>query len=65
MATSPVTSAPLPPDLATDAGEEALEGTVARAIDRWRKAQEKHATELVVVREVRIAKSQPRPMARG
>ena len=26
MATSPVTSAPLPPDLVTDAGEEALEG---------------------------------------
>ena len=37
--------------------------TVARAIGRWREAQEKHATELVVVREVRIAKGQLRPMA--
>ena len=37
--------------------------TVARAIDRWRKAPKKHANRLVVVREVRIAKSQPRPMA--
>ena len=37
--------------------------TVVRAIDRWRKAQERHANELVVVREVRIAKSQPRPTA--
>ncbi len=46
--------------------EEGLRGddarTVARAIDRWRKAQERHANELVVVREIRIAKSQPRPM---
>ena len=37
--------------------------TVARAIDRWRKAQAKHANELVVAREIRIAKSQPRPTA--
>ena len=47
--------------------EEGLRGddarTVARAIDRWRKAPKKHANRLVVVREVRIAKSQPRPMA--
>ena len=47
--------------------EEGLRGddtrTVARAIERWRKAQEKHANELVLVREVRIAKSQPRPTA--
>lgn len=47
--------------------EEGLRGddarTVARAIDRWRKAQAKHANELVVVREIRIAKSQPRPTA--
>ena len=47
--------------------EEGLRGddarTVARAIDRWRKTQAKHANELVVVREVRIAKSQPRPTA--
>ena len=46
--------------------EEGLRGddacTVARAIDRWREAQERHANELVVVREIRIAKSQPRPM---
>ena len=46
--------------------EEGLRGdgacTVARAIDRWRKAQAKRVNELVVVREVRIAKRQPRPM---
>ena len=46
--------------------EEGLRGddarTVARAINRWRKAQEKYATERVMVREVRIARKQPRPM---
>lgn len=46
--------------------EEGLRGddarTASRAISRWRKAKEKHATAPVVVREVRIAKSQPRPM---
>lgn len=46
--------------------EEGLRGddarTASQAINRWRKAKEKHATAPVVVREVRIAKSQPRPM---
>ena len=46
--------------------EEGLRGddacTATRAIDRWRKAQVQRATEPVEVREIRIAKSQPRPM---
>ena len=46
--------------------EEGLRGddarTATRAIDHWRKAQVQRATEPVEVREVRIAKSQPRPM---
>ena len=47
--------------------EEGLRGddarTTTRAIGHWRKAQVQRATELVEVREIRIAKSQPRPMA--
>ena len=47
--------------------EEGLRGddarTAARAIDRWRRADAKHENEPVAVREVRVAKSQPRPMA--
>jgi len=46
--------------------EEGLRGddtrTDTRAIDRWRNSQAKHGNELAAVREVRIAKSQPRPM---
>ena len=46
--------------------EEGLRGddqrTATRAINRWRKTSARNANELVVVREVRIAKSQPRPM---
>ena len=46
--------------------EEGLRGddkrTATRAINRWRKTNARNANELVVVREVRIAKSQPRPM---
>ena len=46
--------------------EEGLRGddarTMTRAIDYWRKAQIQRATEPVEVREIRIAKSQPRPM---
>lgn len=46
--------------------EEGLRGddhrTAARAIDRWRRTHAKNASELVVVREVRIAKRQPRPL---
>ena len=46
--------------------EEGLRGddqrTATRAIDRWRNTREER-NELVVVREIRIAKSQPRPMA--
>ena len=46
--------------------EEGLRGddarTTTRAIDHWRKAQVQRATEPVEVREIRIAKSQPRPM---
>ena len=47
--------------------EEGLRGddarTAARAIDRWRSTDAKHENELVAVREVRVARSQPRPMA--
>ena len=47
--------------------EEGLRGddarTAARAIDRWRGTDAKHENEPVAVREVRVAKSQPRPMA--
>ena len=47
--------------------EEGLRGddarTTTRAIDRWRRTDAKHENEPVAVREVRIAKSQPRPMA--
>ena len=46
--------------------EEGLRGddarTATRAIDHWRKAQVRRATEPVEVREIRVAKSQPRPM---
>ncbi len=46
--------------------EEGLRGddarTVARAIECWRKTHANHEKELVSVREVRIAKFQPRPM---
>ena len=46
--------------------EEGLRGddarTTTRAIGHWRKAQVQRATEPVEVREIRIAKSQPRPM---
>lgn len=46
--------------------EEGLRGddrrTAARAIERWRRTHAKNANELVVVREVRIAKRQPRPL---
>ena len=46
--------------------EEGLRGddrrTAARAIDRWRRTHAKNVDELVVVREVRIAKRQPRPL---
>ena len=47
--------------------EEGLRGddtrTAARAIDRWRRAGAQPGNEPVAVREVRVAKSQPRPMA--
>ena len=47
--------------------EEGLRGddarTAARAIDRWRSTDAKHENEPVAVGEVRVAKSQPRPMA--
>ena len=47
--------------------EEGLRGddarTTARAIDRWCRTGAKPGNELVAVREVRVAKSQPRPMA--
>lgn len=47
--------------------EEGLRGddarTAARAIDRCRSTDTKHENEPVAVREVRVAKSQPRPMA--
>ena len=39
--------------------------TATRAIGEWRKAQIQRATELVEVREIRIAKSQPRSMPPG
>ena len=46
--------------------EEGLRGdgerTASRAIARWRMQNPKHAEEAVALREVRIAKSQPRPM---
>lgn len=46
--------------------EEGLRGdaerTASRAIARWREQNPKHAEEAVVLREVRIAKSQARPM---
>ena len=46
--------------------DEGLRGddarTVGRAIDRWRRTDTKHENELVAVREIRVAKSQPRPM---
>lgn len=46
--------------------EEGLRGdggrTMKRAIARWRETNAKTASELVVVREIRIAKKQPRPM---
>lgn len=46
--------------------EEGLRGdaerTASRAIARWRIQNPKHAEEAVALREVRIAKSQPRPM---
>ena len=47
--------------------EEGLRGddarTADRAIDRWRRTGAKPGNEPVAVREVRVAKSQPRPMA--
>jgi len=46
--------------------EEGLRGddarTADRAIDRWRRTGAKPGNEPVAVREVRVAKSQPRPM---
>ena len=46
--------------------EEGLRGdgarTVARAIGRWRTRHERSENELVVVRGIRLAKRQPRPM---
>ena len=46
--------------------EEGLRGddarTTSQAIGRWRKLQGKEESELVAVREIRIAKRQPRPM---
>ena len=46
--------------------EEGLRGddqrTAIRAINRWRETRAKSPNELVSVREVRIAKSQPRPV---
>ena len=46
--------------------EEGLRGddarTAARAIGRWRTRHERPASELVVVRGIRIAKRQPRPV---
>ena len=45
--------------------EEGLRGddarTAARAIGRWREVGEERADEPVAVREVRVARSQPRP----
>ena len=49
--------------------EEGLRGddarTTSRAIGRWRELEGKGAREPVAVREFRIAKRQPRPMALG
>ena len=46
--------------------EEGLRGdaerTASRAIARWRMQDPKHAEETVALHEVRVAKSQPRPM---
>ena len=46
--------------------EEGLRGdnarTANRAIDRWRRTHPQRANAVIVVREIRIAKSQPRPM---
>lgn len=46
--------------------EEGLRGdderTVGRATDRWRAGQAAEASPLVAIRELRIARSQPRPM---
>ena len=46
--------------------EEGLRGdnarTASRAIERWRRSGARDRNELVVVREIRIAKRQPRPM---
>ena len=48
--------------------EEGLRGdnvrTASRALERWRGSEARHRNELVVVRDIRVAKSQPRPMAR-
>ena len=49
--------------------EEGLRGddarTAARAIERWRTRHARHGNALVVVRAIRIAKRQPRPMPPG
>ena len=46
--------------------EEGLRGddarTASRGIERWWKSQDNASNALVVVREIRIAKRQPRPM---
>ena len=44
--------------------EEGLRGdnvrTASRALERWRRSEARHRNELVVVRDIRVAKSQPR-----
>ena len=48
--------------------EEGLRGdnvrTASRAIERWRSNEVRDRNELVVVRDIRISKHQPRPMTR-